>query len=288
MDKNINTILIPVQFDAEHLSVVRQAALLAKEHKAMIHLLAVKSISSIYNFSYFTQATPVKNTFFHNQEQLAMLETWKRWLEQDYGIKVTPVMELGNWKDVVLKYAISMNADLVVLKDKPVQRKWFTFRKSPIEYLIAKCPCQVLTLYSNKTSMAEWKDIVIPITDFIPEQRVHTILKLAKVYKFKIHLIASPINANNSHPATFHFFTETLKMLKPSGNIQVQCEYLDEPGNQVHRFVEYTNRICADALMTKMKDNRKEKVNSFIKKLENFFNETPYGKYPDTIFPAYH
>lgn len=280
---NIKTILIPIQFDAEHLSAVKQAAIFAQEHNAVIHLLVVNPASRAYNFSQSPRSVPVKNIFDLGQEQAAMLATWKRWVEQYYCIKVIPVIETGNWKKVVLQYSDGIKADLLVLKNKPEKKKWFSFRKSPVEYLIAKSRCQVLTLYTDKKSIAEWKEVVIPITDFIPEQRIHAIIKLARAFKFKIHLIAMPSNAQYT-PSGFHFLAQTLKMLRPSENIQVECKYVERSLNPVHSFLEYTNLVHADALMTNMK-KQKNKQGFTAQTMDNFFARVPYGRYPNAIFP---
>lgn len=278
----INTILIPVRFDAAHLSVVKQAALFAQQNNAVIHLLLINPASSFYNHSQSPRSVPVKNAFSLGQEQAAMLATWKRWVEQYYCVKVIQAIEVGNFKKVVLQYSDSINADLLVLKNLPEKKKWFWFSKSPVEYLIAKSRCQVLTLCSDKKSITEWKDVVLPVTDFIPEQRIHVIRKLADSCKLRVHLIALQANVENN-PSGFNILAHTLKVLNASENIRVEYKYVARSVNPAHRFIEYANLIHADALMTNMKKKNKNELSA--RKEGNILSGSSYSRYGNLVIP---
>ena len=250
MDFSINTILVPVLLDNEHLSIVKQAGELAQEHIATIHLLLVPEITSNRRRPFIFRLLGLLSSPDISDEEALLFANWKQYLNVNYGVEVKGALNWGNWKKGVIKYAKNIRADLIVLKEQPSSRRFLTMGRSPVEFIIAHSPCQVLTIFSKGECLAGWRQIVIPVTSFVPEKRIRTIIKLAKVFNFKIHLIAIPGHEGRKTTPSFYFLTETLKLLKNAGNIQVECAYLKSNGNPAFDFLNYTKIHASDALLT--------------------------------------
>lgn len=250
MKTSIQDILVPVKFDAEHLSVVKQAAELAKEHNARLHLLHINDTSFAFGTTLLPRFTMARCYYTVTREKTALLNTWKRWLEQHYELQVTTTVEWGIWKNLVMDYAKENDTDLIILKEQTITKRWFRFWQTPLEEILENSPCQVITLFSEKDKMTEWKQVVIPVTDFVPELRIQTIINVAKACHLKIHLVTMTTGENDKRSNGFYFLTEALKRLKQSGNIQVECKYLPMQSNPAFGYLSYANSIEADVLMT--------------------------------------
>lgn len=250
MKKIIENILVPVKLDSEHLAIVKQVAELAKEHESEIHLLYMAETAFAFGDPMMPWYTMAKYFYSKSSEKKSLLMTWKRWVEKNYGIKVTVAVDWGSWQKGVLGYAERSSADLIILKEQPAIKKWFWFGKTPAEYVMSNSPCQVITLSAKNQTMMDWKQIVIPVTNFIPELRIKTIINIAKALKLKIHLITISPNEHSKQSRGFYFLTETLKRLKPSANIQVECKCLSMERNPAYSFLKYSGKVGADVLMT--------------------------------------
>ncbi|MEO7531143.1 MAG: universal stress protein [Sediminibacterium sp.] len=246
----IKTILVPVNLDDSSLVIAKQAAELAKDHGAILHLLHPidsQTLTGYYTFTNFLR--PASFVSLTNQKN-NLLQTWQRSLKIMYGISITTEVAYGKWGKCILDCANEKKVDLIALA-KPVQKKWWgMFLADPVERIMQDSPCQVITFFSNTESVNQWKNIVIPVAGFIPELRIKTIFRIAKNSQIKIHLVTLDNSGRERNAPQFPFIMDTLKMLKSVGNIQVQCSCIKPGLNAEHSFVDYANSIHADALMT--------------------------------------
>ncbi|MEO8174975.1 MAG: universal stress protein [Sediminibacterium sp.] len=268
MEKLIRRILMPVIPDAGFIPVLKQVTELAENHSAELHLLYIGDPGAYQPSLWWLQPriTPLGIT----KQKRELLQTLMDTVCEEYKVKVYIDVEWGNWRNTLLGYADHINADLIVLNEMAIPKKKFLFQKSHLEYIIEKSPCQVITLFANKDSSEGWKQVVIPVTDFIPEVRLQTIIDTAILHKLKIHLVTASGGEVDKHSTDFYFLTETLKRLKPAGNIQVECRCLTNNFGSVDSFLQYARFIKADMLMTRM--CMTEKNSSRLKEM-NFFLE---------------
>ena len=269
MNTVIKNILVPVDMNAGYVTVIRQAGELAKQHSATIHLLHMADINACRraNFPWLISASLFQKAV---EGRSAILQTWKRWLETEYRIRVTATVEFGGRKKGVVNMAKSIGADLIILQEPAFKKKWYAFWNTPVEYIIQESPCQVITFFSEKKTIAEWKNIVIPVTDFIPETRIRTIIDIARIFRYNIHLVTVSAGDLQGHEQEYHFLTEALKRLKPSGSLQVECHVLQLSGSLISSFLKYAGSVKADILMTNMAvvDQDRRRIREM-----NYFNE---------------
>lgn len=249
----LKTIIVPVNLDKASLAIVRQAAELARDHGAVVHLLHIIDTQVRTGYVAFADFLRPASLLSLTNRKSAMLQTWQSSLQVIYGVTITTEVVCGKWENCILDCAREKKADLIAVS-KPVQKKWKGFfRTDPVEKIIQNSPCQVITFFSNTESIEQWKNIVIPVVGFVPELRIKTIFRIARNSHVKIHLITlAPIRKEGSL-TQFPFIIDTLKMLKSTGNIQVQCSCIKAGVNAEHDFVVYANSIQADVLITSRK-----------------------------------
>lgn len=255
----VKKILVPVQLDACSLTLARQAAELARVHDAELLLLHVADIKECpYRFLSFFTRKGAETYHRLTREKNDLLNTWKRWLEKEYHVKTQVQVEWGRRGRMILETAAAAEADMIAVSGESFRKPDF-FGRHFLEYLIEKSPCQVISFLSGASAMDQWKQVVIPVTDFIPETRIHTIAEIARTYHLKIHLVAIASNHQGQHSNDFYFLTETLKKLKHVGNIQVTCKCLKEQGKEAIHFLKYAKEVGADILMTSQLFSREYK-----------------------------
>lgn len=249
MKNALRTILVPVDITDSCLSVARQAAELARIHGASVHLLHVADKRTCRNKYFPWLVSPV---LFADavREKTAMLDTWKRWLERDYTISVSAAVSWGAPGKAILRHARQIRADMIALSEH--QEDGAPRRKVPAEYIVSRSPCQVITIFSSKESLFEWKEIVLPVTDFIPELRIRTIMDIARVLKLKVHLVTTTTSDFGKRSTEFYYLTETLKRLKQAAHIQVECSCIKRGFSGQAGFLEYARTVNADLLMTNL------------------------------------
>lgn len=254
MKSTIRNILVPVQADAVSLSFAGQAAGIAKEHNAELHLLQSTDLRECRShfLNVFTYAG-VKEYHRLTNEKAALLNTWKNWLEKEYAIPVSVTIDWGKWKHNLLKHAERVEADLIVLREDPARMKKTMFGTTQLEQVLEKSPCQVITILGDRKGIQEWKQVVMPVTDSVPETRIHAIADIASRLRLKIHLVTVNRAEKKGYNTGFYFLTETLKRLKPAGNIQVECRCLGGSSNPAHSFLQYAHAVGADLLMTSIR-----------------------------------
>ncbi|MBS4043258.1 MAG: universal stress protein [Chitinophagaceae bacterium] len=284
MNPIIKKILIPVEFDEEHLSIVMQTAEIAKKHNAALHLIHVQkpNISNYINqiFNYKKQ----NSIYSITKNKTNLIHTWRRWIEKEFGIEVKVSVDWGNWKKIVLEKAFSINANLIALNHHQ-EKSWVNiFLPTRNNYIIDKSPCQVITFITEGNSISNWRNIVIPVTNFIPENRINTIIEIVKYYNIKLHLIAFSTNTIVSHKSNFYYLTETLKLLKASGNIQVECKCINPNSSNFKSILQYAKEVKADAIITNKKLNISEQHQT-TNSVKSFFEDDKKVHQQD-LFPA--
>ncbi|HQR93742.1 MAG TPA: universal stress protein [Sediminibacterium sp.] len=254
MENLIKRILLPIKLDGDFMRAIRPVAELAYSHGAELHLLYIGD-PAVYRSSlwwFHPKVAPLELT----KEKASSLQTIKEITSSKFTISVFASIEWGKWRSVLLSHAESIKADLIVLNEAAIPRKKITSLKSNLEYIIEKSQCQVITLLTPQTQKVGWNLVVIPITDFIPEIRLQTILETAILQQMKVHLITITPEETGQSSADFFYLTETLKRLKPAANLQVECHCLKNSYNPIDSFLHYARSVGADLLMTRMSNTR--------------------------------
>ncbi|MBK9486042.1 MAG: universal stress protein [Chitinophagaceae bacterium] len=151
MNKLITNILLPVQLNEEHISVLKQAAELAREHHSVIHLLYVEPASYNLRAGWISKLLDPATLVTRLKEKLELMATWKRWIEKEYGVPATCTTAWGNWKKTVIRHVSLFHADLVILKQQPFEKHWYNgIITSSTEFIIRKVNARFLYFFQKK------------------------------------------------------------------------------------------------------------------------------------------
>jgi nucleotide-binding universal stress UspA family protein len=251
MSTGINSILVPIGTEASSLEFAQQAAGFAREHHARLSLLHMADIQEckgrflgLFNFEGALSLHRITN------EKTALLHTWKQTLEEQYGIPVTVTVDWGKPVRTLTRHLREQGTDLLLLKQAPAA-KGRGFSGYTLRQVIDQSPCQVMTLLSDAHSLCEWKQVVLPVSGYIPEARINALLGIAGKLPLKVHLLSMRDGDTRETDPDFYFITETLKRIKTHGHIQVECRHLHGT-DRIQSFLQYAGKVGADLLMTNM------------------------------------
>ncbi|HVZ26261.1 MAG TPA: universal stress protein [Sediminibacterium sp.] len=253
MQDPIQQIILPVRFNASHRLLARQAAELALEHGASLHLLLIENTAFAWSAGLLPWITLGENFYDSVHKKMGLLKSWKRWLEEEFPIPIKTSLEWGSWKKSIVRYAHQHSADMIVLPEPRLRKSsWYRFWRTPYEYILEESPCQILTMLQDKADISQWKQVVIPITRSVPEKRLQAILQAASTWRMKIHLVTLASREEEGRSSSFYYLTETLKRLKHGGRVQVECQCLPANAHPARVFLQYAESIRADALFTNL------------------------------------
>ena len=249
MDTTINNIMVPVDLEEHSLSALQHAAALASKNGATIHLLHVISNSApglvVSSGMHFALPYTFEKT---KQARYDTLEHWKAMLQLRNGVRIKIILLQGNPARQVSDYAEKNEIDFIVLGMNE-QRKWLSrLFGSTAKHLTRSLKIPVMTIFHKPESIFKWKNVVLPITNFLPEKRVRAILNFAMLHSIKIHFVAISKNVEQKKSENFHLLLESLKLVKAFGNIPVECKSLNG-NNLLNAAWDYASDINADAIM---------------------------------------
>lgn len=255
MNRTIQKIAAPVDFDNVSLAFARQAAEFAQQHQASLSLIHVASFSECRGrFLKWFSYKGVQQLHTLTDEKTRLLHTWKRRFEQDYGITVRCKVEWGNTAGKITQYLREENFDLLLLHaDASVTTR--LQQPGLVTRLISESSCQVMTMLSGVVSLNQWKQVVLPVSGYVPEARLQAIVKVAEQLKLKIHLLNMTETDPLNDAPDFHYITETLKRIKAYGEIPVECKQVSG-ADRIKMMFNYSKKAGADLLMTNLHRDR--------------------------------
>ncbi len=222
MDIAIKKILVPVDLGELSFSALRHAAALAAKNGATIHLLHVINYSS---FGLFNPHKVFFSSPFANKEtreaRMKILVRWKNTLEAEYDIKIILSMQEGSLVHQINKYADAQGIDFIVLGISE-SRNWLKkLIGSTARHITTSSKIPVITILHGALAIFHWQNVVIPVSNCIPEKRINAILNFAVEHKIKIHFVSIADKTEKIKAEKFHLLLESLKLVKTFGNITV-------------------------------------------------------------------
>jgi len=271
MHSNIlRDVLVPVDFGAITESVIKQAVEFAKVTGANIHLLhIIRSGSDGKSISLSDQDISCDKDI-NDKNILRMLNQLKQTIYETvpFGMVSIHIMK-GIIHDCIIEAASKTAAQLIILgKSKGVH--FFKYYRSLCPNEISKVSrCAVLTVMNNQKNSG-MQNIVIPVGNFVPRKKIEFLLIFTKIYRIKIHLVASleKIGERDSERTAL---LDTYSILKNGLNSQVEY-YLLESSDFPKATLKYAEIIGADLIL--VNPDTETKTSSFL------------GKYINELVPA--
>lgn len=265
-------ILVPTNFSESAYKALLHAATMAGELNATIHLVHVTSYitGTLVKSSEAQLLMPNAYTSLRQSKQ-AQLETTKRWVKEKFNVSIETSLLEGSIGGQIKQYAAEADIDLVILYDHYKKSFWKQLFGSNTDVLQKELSVPVLTLLEIPGQPFEWSDVVIPVTDFVPETRINTIAAFAERFRFTIHLVALRALGKAGRP--LQVLLNSLQVIKSKYNARVVCREIQ--GRQLHTAaMAYAGEIQANALMENNKKQR-SKTNLW-QRVREYFDDAEY------------
>ncbi|HEX6179985.1 MAG TPA: universal stress protein [Chitinophagaceae bacterium] len=233
-----NNILIPVDLRREAAPAVDKALNIATRFNSNIHLLYVlkKSFWSLHNFP---------QRVAHKKMQLNVLkEKFSPSLAKGFLLH-TQVWE-GDLENSIAEYAAITHIDLILAQKPRVFIPGLNAGLN-INSLAAKTNAAVLSLLPTP-SFKGIKNIVLPISGYLPLRRIMLATYLAKNFSSAIHLIALTGSAAVAESRCHAYLEKAYQLLRENTNLPIKCKTII--GKDIaDTTLEYAKRVDASLIL---------------------------------------
>lgn len=265
-------ILVPTDFSEAAFRALEHAAALAEETGADIHLVHVIHYSalSMMRAPEINMIVPSSFTFFLESKKQQM-ESIKRWVLQKYTVNIITAMPEGNTVQQLTDYATTYAVDLIILHDTEKPGFWSRLFGDKAKHIQRKVSMPVITILDSSEKPFDWSNVVIPVTDSVPEARIRTIASFAEKFKITVHFVALKAWGTAKRPLAV--LLQSLQAIRSKCNTPVICKELK--GKHLHEAARnYAEKIHANALI----ENNAQPSNTggLIARITQYFEKTEY------------
>ncbi len=265
-------ILVPTDFSETAYKALLHAAALAEQTKAEIHLIHVLQFSamSMLRAPEINLLLPSSYHFFCETRKQQM-ESIKRWVLEQYEVTIQTVILEGDTIALLTKYVVQHQIDFVVLHDQAKRSWWSKLFKNKASIIQEKISVPVITILDAAENPFNWNDVVIPVTDTVPELRIRAIATFAEKFKIRIHFVA--LQAWGKAKKPFNVLMDSLRFIQSKCKASVVCRELK--GNHLHNAARaYAEKIHANALIENNRPNQTPK--GICNRISRYFEKTEY------------
>lgn len=265
-------ILVPTDFSESAFRALLHAAALAEQTGAEIHLVHVINYSalSIMRAPEVNMIIPSSYTFLWESKKQQM-ESIRRWVLQKYSVKMLINMPEGNTVNQLIDYARENHIDLIILHDLGKVNFWTWLFGKKAKDIQQKSSVPVLTILDTTEKPFNWNDVVIPVTDSVPEARIKTIAAFAEKFKITIHFVT--LRAFRKAKRPLKILMQSLQAIRLKCNAPVICRELK--GDHLHDAARnYAEKIHANALIEN--NEQQKKTNGLFASIAQLFESADY------------
>ena len=184
-----------MDFSETGLLALEHGAFMARLFKADVYLLHVVEVFQYALVTY----DPMMMIDTSETEKLATknLNDLAQDISKKYGIKITPIVSLGNVSTEVKNAAKDNKIDIIIMGTHGVKGFSEFFIGSNAHKTATISPCPVITIQTH-TQHVGFTNIVMPIDNTIhSRQKVDRVIELASKYAAKVHILGL-INTNEN------------------------------------------------------------------------------------------
>lgn len=241
-------ILIPVDSLYNAQIAVDKALELSEAGETTIYLVAIIKYESFWHKLIYTNTQ--KQPRLNRKKELARkkLETLR---EKIYDVVPqilvkTIVIAETTISNNLLRFVQEQEIDLVIATNQQQKTGFSFFRKNIQEDLSVKANLAVLTVTKGCLNHPI-KSIVLPVTSFVPERKIHMALAFSKRFNAHIHLVTILDSNDVNTKIRIDAFYLTYKILSELGH---SPQYKILHGNDSDMsLVRYANQVKADMIL---------------------------------------
>ncbi|HTS45070.1 MAG TPA: universal stress protein [Puia sp.] len=242
-------ILVPLDFTVNSDIALRKAMDLIDSEDGVISLVHIRK--PLFAFSHFLSSGNIAATAaeIHSESEIQKKLQEYKLLVQDQlpGL----LIETGSYENMKVQKGIIRSSrligpDLIIIARRG-DKHYLPFSRQISPGRIAKkTNCPVLTIKPGAMA-TKIKNIVLPITNRVPERKLDLAIRISKKFNAKVHLVAFPINQsseNNQEGALIECFHK----IKEKVPLFVRLAPL-EGHNLVRATLSYAEFINADIIL---------------------------------------
>lgn len=241
-------ILIPVDSLYNAQIAVDKALELSEAGETTVYLVAIIKYESFWHKLIYTNTQ--KQPRLNRKKELARkkLETLR---DKIYDlvpqiVAKTIVITETTISNNLLRFVQEQEIDLVIATNQQQKTGFSFFRKSIHEDLSVKANLAVLTVTKGCLNHPI-KSIVLPVTSFVPERKIHMALAFSKKFNAHIHLVTILDSNDVNTKIRIDAFYLTYKILSELGH---SPQYKILHGNDSDMsLVRYANQVKADMIL---------------------------------------
>jgi nucleotide-binding universal stress UspA family protein len=232
-------ILLPVDFSINTEVAIKKAVDISYGKPATIYLLHVVRLPRHLFPSHVEKIA---------RDRMHKLMEWKQSIEESVDhVKVFCLLENALFvHECIISKAKKLEVDLVIIgkQSHHAVLPWFnTVYPSSIS---KRTSCAVLTVKPGSLRH-KTRTVVMPISDFIPTNKLEIIEALSKRVKVKIHLVTVLSDSNNNRFSSF-VLQETMKLLTHQYQCAVEFKVL-HGNNRARTILRYADEAGADMML---------------------------------------
>ncbi len=242
-------ILVPVDFTEGSEIAIRKAVQLAEPSEAAICLLYVcKPLFSLNIFSNTGYIVAPVTEIFTVKEIEQKIKGYKSYINKylDGVIVETSISETGRMQQRIEETAEVFGPDLIIIYKKGNKSVFPFFNPVSSERIARNTDCPVLTIKEG-SGEKKIRNIVVPVTYWVPQRKLDIAIKLAKVFNANIHLISFPdCQKDDENPG--NAFIESFKKIRENASLIIRHGPVS--GNDIARAVlKYSESVQADMIL---------------------------------------
>lgn len=268
-----NNILIPVDSLYNAQIAAEKALELSDSAQTTLFLVAIIRLDSFWQKLFYTDIITQRLPHINKKKALARkkieaLQNRIAAISPHTPVETTVITETAI-SDNLMRYTLQHEIDLVIATNQQHRSGFSFFRKDITADLARKANLAVLTVTKSCLNHPI-KTIVLPVTSFVPERKIHMALTFSKKFNAHIHLVTMLDSNDVNTKIRVDAFYLTYKILSELGH-SPQYKILHGSDSDM-ALVRYANQVKADMILV---NPEKKKI------LPGFFQ----GKITDMIQP---
>jgi hypothetical protein len=235
MQKIFNNILVPVLLNGKTGQILESAIQFSNRLDCHLHLIFVSKQSIFTSFTRQASEEQVKAEIHSLQQKYSFM--------MKKGLKLFTAYQKPGAESLLEKYVERQEIDLVL---SSVDLKSYVFKNIHFpaggESTMIHCPILTIRAYQD---ISECRTIILPVSNYLPVQKIRVAIYLAKHFEAEIHLVVAENHKSGDEIACMK---RAFKILKDNTGLTVVCNSI--PGKELAQVVsKYAGSVKAGLIL---------------------------------------
>ncbi|HWY37429.1 MAG TPA: universal stress protein [Bacteroidia bacterium] len=245
---NINTkkILVPVDFSKTAGRAIKHAAFIARLTKGELLLLFVQKKNDLIDI--ILPAVKLKDTSVITRFLEEKLRVLAEEIRKEYGIKVTPIISLGNITSEIVSIAEENKVGLIVMGTQGGDSINDAFMGSNAYRTLTKSSIPVMTVRSEAPKLG-YSNILLPIdSSEHSRQKVNSAIQLADKFASHLYLLGVLGKKEDNYEYKLKVILPQIEKMAKTKNLACTAEIV-KAENRAQRTLAYAKKVNADLII---------------------------------------